>query len=206
MLYSIFKLVCKGDNLLLRVNEISHYINLLSNPVESESLPPLQLSLCFHVQLPPNMAVQNLFELLKQASEGPSDHGISVCKEGIVSFMTYGDLLVSTKQASMRLQHLKRIDAKVVLMYFTNHLHGIYWFWAIVAAGGIPCICPPLSKDLGQRQKIVRHLQELLENPIVITAPSLAPELLGLEGLQVISTGKSYSHHCENLNVWLGPG
>jgi hypothetical protein len=182
--------------LILRVNKISHYINLPSNHAESESLPTPLPSLYFHAQLPLNMPVRNLLDLLGQAAEDPSQNGILVYhsnKEGNSSFLAYKDLLPHINQTSMRLQGLKSIDTKVVLMYFTDHLDSITWFWTIVAAGGIPCICPPLSKDLGQRQKNVRHLQELLGNPAVITTQSLASGFLGLEGLQVLLTGKSYA-------------
>lgn len=137
--------------------------------------------------------MQNLFDLLSHAAKDPRESAITVyntnSKDG--SMLTYQSLLALAKNKSIQLQQrFGSINDKVVLMYFDNHLDGIVWFWAIVLAGGRPCICPPLIKDQEQRRHIVRHMQACLENPLIITAESLVSEFPNMENLHVVLIGK----------------
>ncbi|KAK5988273.1 Microperfuranone synthase [Cladobotryum mycophilum] len=131
------------------------------------------------------MLVNNLLKLLGQAAVDGPDKGITVYHSGSnggsPSFLAYGDLLAATKQRSMQLRQLASTEGKVVLMYFADHLDSITWFWSIVASGAVPCICPPLSKDLERRQESVAHLRQLLEEPLIITSKTLASEFVGLD-------------------------
>jgi hypothetical protein len=139
------------------------------------------------------MPIQNLLNLLLRAAEHPSGNGVMLHHFNSArssSFISYKTLLLFVEQRSMQLQELENIDTKVVLMYFTNHLDSITWFWTVVAAGGTPCICPPLDKDLDQRQNYVRYLLDLLGQPLVITTRPLSLEFLGVEGLRVVTIGK----------------
>lgn len=139
------------------------------------------------------MSIQNLIGLLRHAGEYSSGRGVTVYSPTIkngFSSISYQTLLLLARERSIQLQMQENLDNKVVLMHFTEHLDGIVWFWAIVASGGIPCICPPLARDLDQRRKNVKHLQDLLRNPLVITTQFLATEFPSLEGLRVVATGK----------------
>jgi hypothetical protein len=139
------------------------------------------------------MPGQNLLSLLWHAAEGPSRTGvISYCSESPSSsfFLSYKSLLELAKQRSMQLQNLKSPDNYIILMHLADHLDSIKWFWAIVAAGCIPCICPPLAKDLDQRRKDIAHLQGLLGDTLVITTRSQIPEFLGMKGLRIVAIGK----------------
>ena len=53
---------------------------------------------------------------------------------------------------------------------------GIIWFWAIIAAGGIPCMSTPFSKDGTQRRKHIEFLLELLASPLIITTEELVSD------------------------------
>ena len=144
------------------------------------------------------MLVQNLLNILVAAVEHSDVNGIKIygpSGEERRPFTTYKYLLSYVKHRSKQLEKLESIDNKVVLMYFADHFDNIAWFWAIIAAGGIPCICPPLGRDLDHCQKNVAHLQKLLGNPLVITTEHLASEFPSQSGLRVIKTGK-------NSNSW----
>ena len=143
------------------------------------------------------MLVQNLLSLLVMAVEHSDVNGIEVHrprKDERCTFITYKYLLSLAEHRSKQLEKLESIDNRVVLMHFADHFDNIIWFWAIVAAGAVPCLCP-LVKDLGQIRKNITHLQKLLKNPLVITTENLASELPKLNGLRVVNTGKS-------SNVW----
>jgi acyl-CoA synthetase (AMP-forming)/AMP-acid ligase II len=138
------------------------------------------------------MLIQNLLNLLLRAAEHPSGNGLTFHHSNSKrnpSSISYKALLELIEQRSMQLQEVESIDTKVVLIYFTDNLDSIIWFWTVVAAGGIPCICPPLAKDLDQRQNYVRYLLDLLERPLVITTWSLSLEFLAVEGLRVVTIG-----------------
>jgi acyl-CoA synthetase (AMP-forming)/AMP-acid ligase II len=64
----------------------------------------------------------------------------------------------------------------IVLLYVNNHLDSIKWFWAIVAAGAVPCPLPAFSKDPEKRRAHFQALQKLLNSPIIITTEALLPE------------------------------
>jgi hypothetical protein len=141
------------------------------------------------------MESQNLLGILVSAAKQVNQNGVHVHRPSshIYQYFTYKFLLSQAEHRSKQLERLGSIDNKVILIYFTDHLDSIVWFWSIVAAGAIPCICPPLVKDLEQRQKNAAHLQELLGNPFVITTGKLASEFPKLNGLRIVTTGKSSS-------------
>lgn len=142
------------------------------------------------------MSAGNLLDLLVQAAQNGPEKGMMVYdsaeNESNPSFMTYEALLALAKQMSMNLRQLADVEGKVVLMYFSDHLDNITWFWAIVAAGAVPCICPPLSNDSAIRLDSVTHLRKLLNEPLIITSKALAAEFKGLHYPSVLSTSKYY--------------
>lgn len=74
---------------------------------------------------------------------------------------------------------------KIVLLHAYSYLDGIHWFWTIVAAGGIPCLSSPFSKDDKHRVKHIKMLQELLNNPTIITSDKFANGFKGVDNLQL---------------------
>jgi acyl-CoA synthetase (AMP-forming)/AMP-acid ligase II len=81
--------------------------------------------------------------------------------------------------------YLNLDENPVVLLHVNDHLQGIIWFWAIIAAGGIPCMSTPFSKDGTQRAKHIESLLELLANPLIVTTEELVPEFAGWENLRL---------------------
>ena len=76
-------------------------------------------------------------------------------------------------------------------------MDSIRWFWAVIAAGYVPAISPPLTKDVDQRKKYLSHLFGLLRAPLVLTTRSLAPDFNGQKGF--------HAHTVENLQLQGGP-
>lgn len=138
------------------------------------------------------MSTHNLYSLLERAAQGPAENGVLLYQTGkgaAPHFLSYKEVLYHAQQESIRLRKMRCLDNVVVLIYFPHHLSNILEFWSIIAAGGIPCICPPLPKDPHQRRKMLTHLQELLKNPPIITISRLVLEFLDLADLQIDTTG-----------------
>jgi hypothetical protein len=113
-----------------------------------EQLQHLSLMLVLAVL---RMSIINLLCLLEQAVKDDSGKGITVYIPNSITsslFLPYKTVCCLVEQRSTQLQTLSSIDTNVILMYFADHLDGIIWFWAARAAGDIPCICPPLARDL----------------------------------------------------------
>ena len=81
--------------------------------------------------------------------------------------------------------YLNADENPVVLLHVNDHLQGIIWFWAVIAAGGIPCMSTPFSKDGTQRRKQLNALLELLANPLIITTEELASEFADFDNLRL---------------------
>ncbi|KAI1100868.1 acetyl-CoA synthetase-like protein [Jackrogersella minutella] len=65
-------------------------------------------------------------------------------------------------------------SSRNVLLYFSTHRDNIRWFWAVLAAGGVPCIAAPFVSDTGLRRDHIAHLIDLLENPTILTTEALS--------------------------------
>ena len=100
---------------------------------------------------------QSLLQLLDRAAKDVSSNGILIYntdggdgykpplsayeKSGNTTKITYFELHQNALQESIAVQGLLQMNAnKIVLLHVDSHLEGIHWFWAIVAAGGIPCL------------------------------------------------------------------
>lgn len=138
------------------------------------------------------MSTKNLYGLLQRAAQDPAENGTllyDISKKAVPHFFSYKEMLYHAQQESVRLQKMRNLTKMIVLIYLPSHLSNILEFWSIVAAGGIPCICPPLPKDPIQRRKMLTYLQELLGNPLVITTSNLVLEFLGLPDLRIDTIG-----------------
>jgi acyl-CoA synthetase (AMP-forming)/AMP-acid ligase II len=129
---------------------------------------------------------QNLYQLLKYAANGSQSSGITTYtttgdQSQSSKFTTYKSLLDKAEQRSSPIRGLINLNKNiVVLLHVDNHEDGIVWFWAIIAAGGVPCMSAPFSKDEVQRVKHLRSLSQLLNKPTIITSDHLLSEFDGL--------------------------
>jgi acyl-CoA synthetase (AMP-forming)/AMP-acid ligase II/thioesterase domain-containing protein len=119
------------------------------------------------------MTLKTLGDLLRSAAAKQPQHGLQIYLPGNLTrvgrSITYPELLdTAMKNAEkLRLQGLK--FKSIVLLYVTNHLDNLEWFWSIVQAGCVPCICTPLPRDTEQREKHLAHLKSMLGNPLLLT-------------------------------------
>jgi acyl-CoA synthetase (AMP-forming)/AMP-acid ligase II len=129
---------------------------------------------------------QNLYQLLKYAANGPKSSGITTCsvasdQSQSSKFTSYKALLDEAEQRSPSIRGLINLNKNnVILLHVDNHEDGIVWFWAIIAAGGVPCMSTPFSKDEAQRVKHLRWLSQLLNKPTIVTSDHLLSEFDGL--------------------------
>jgi acyl-CoA synthetase (AMP-forming)/AMP-acid ligase II len=133
---------------------------------------------------------QNLLDLLENTCRNHARKKILVYQagslEGEALSLSYTTLLnTAYERAIEAIPYLNVEENPVVLLHVNDHLQGIIWFWAIIAAGGIPCISTPFSKDSTQRRKHVNSLLELLANPLIITTEELVSEFTGWYNLRL---------------------
>ncbi|KAH7310103.1 luciferin 4-monooxygenase [Rhexocercosporidium sp. MPI-PUGE-AT-0058] len=145
---------------------------------------------------------QNLLQLLDRAAKDAPSNGVFIYnpeweRDHSTGFSTYEDsnnatkltysgLRQNTQQESIAIQGLLQMNGnKIVLLHVDDHLEGVHWFWAIISAGGIPCLSSSFSKDDKQRLKHINMLQKLLNNPTIITSNKLVGEFEGIDRLQI---------------------
>lgn len=74
----------------------------------------------------------------------------------------------------------------IVLIHFHRHYDNIVWFWATIIAGLVPAMSTPFVKSREGRLSHLRHLKQLLLNPLVVTAEALvATEFEGDTSLRI---------------------
>jgi acyl-CoA synthetase (AMP-forming)/AMP-acid ligase II len=148
---------------------------------------------------------QNLYQLLKRAADGPQWSGITTYSTAgnqsqHSKFISYKALLDEAERRSAPMRGLINMNKNnVVLLHPDSHEDAIVWFWAIIAAGGVPCMSTPFSKDEIQRRKHLRYLSKLLNKPTIITADHL---LSGFDGPNptLHKTLWSFSHIDQKYN------
>ena len=64
---------------------------------------------------------------------------------------------------------------RIVVLHFDSPFESIVWFWAVIAAGGIPCLSSPFKGNHQDRHRYIMGLRKLLENPLMITTSDLFP-------------------------------
>ena len=79
------------------------------------------------------------------------------------------------------------LSKDVILIYFDTPRLNVEWFWSVMAFGGIPAICNPLSNNQVTLKTHLCHLNSLLKKPRVITAQRLVECFSSVPGLQVTS-------------------
>ncbi|KAI1089147.1 acetyl-CoA synthetase-like protein [Rostrohypoxylon terebratum] len=84
--------------------------------------------------------------------------------------VSYRILYDEAKQNSLRIAALVNFSpGKPVLVHLEHHWDTILWVWAVILAGGVPVLSPPLSNVEEHREKHLQVLSQLLESPICIT-------------------------------------
>jgi acyl-CoA synthetase (AMP-forming)/AMP-acid ligase II/thioesterase domain-containing protein len=111
-----------------------------------------------------------------------SSQSVSVGAQQKALRLSYGELLSSAEEkAYLLLQNIPVLtERKVVLIHLDHHVDSIPWFWAVVYAGLLPALLPPLSSNPRQREQNLQHLTALLDNPLILTTENLLkrfPEL-----------------------------
>lgn len=124
-------------------------------------------------------SLHNIVQVLESASE--KDSGLTFYPPGLETEenVTYSQLLEDSRANAARIKALPATtSSEVILIHCATHRENITWFWAVLLAGFIPAISPPFVHDETRRRKHLRHLQTLLEDPLVLTSQRLVPEFL----------------------------
>ena len=110
--------------------------------------------------------------------------------------LSYGELLSRALHNSRLLRQLGNFSpGSVILIHLEDQSDAITWFWSTVLAGAVPAVSTPLTNVLDQREQHVRHLHEMLQNPICITRESLLdqftqPFVLNIKTIEDICRSK----------------
>lgn len=121
------------------------------------------------------MEAQNLYQTCQKSSS----YETGICfhsrdPQKAPERITYRELWDRAQQDASNIRRLYDVPSQTIfLLHFDRHIHSIRWFWAIIAAGYIPAIFPPLTKDNGQRKQHLSHISKLLNKPIVLTTEDL---------------------------------
>ncbi|KAG4432846.1 hypothetical protein IFR05_011665 [Cadophora sp. M221] len=91
-------------------------------------------------------------------------------------------------QIFLRLECLPHGDQEIVDLKTLLPRTGALYVWAIVAAGGVPCMSTQFSKDVDHRERHIRSLQELLQYPLIITTEALMLDFPNLPRLRILTT------------------
>jgi acyl-CoA synthetase (AMP-forming)/AMP-acid ligase II/thioesterase domain-containing protein len=136
------------------------------------------------------MSPQNLLQLLERAASQTSERGLSFYTPGKVDAvgerLTYDGLFELAKKNAQAVRQLKGIaPGSVVLLHFNNHLDNIEWLWSVIAAGYLPAISTPMTNDAEARKRHLNHIQQVLDNPVVLTSESLRLDFASVDTLNV---------------------
>ena len=159
----------------------------------------------------PAMASFHILELLEQAASHPAKSGINFyTREELArppTRLTYTELLHLAQQNALKIKRIPSSPDTKILLHFDNHLDNVEYFWSTVAAGYVPAISTPFTNDHEQRKRHLNHLQNLLQNPVIITRQRLLPEFASLEDVLNIwtveeiqaDTACAYNSSCKML-------
>ena len=145
-----------------------------------------------HIQMDPSSErPSHLFDLLRIAAE-TSTATISIYPLGETANpikKSYKEILCqSQKNAELLLQIESIAQGSQLLLHFDQHLENIEWFWSAIVTGLLPAMSPPFVSDQGQRRKHLIHMQNLFQQPVILTQAKLVKEFLGLDQLNIYTT------------------
>ena len=107
--------------------------------------------------------------------------------------VSYEELLSRARHNSRLICQLDGFKpGSIILLHLEDQSDSVIWFWSVVFAGAVPAMSTPFTNVLDQREKHVRHLQEMLQDPICITRSSLLeqfarPFVLNIKTIEEIS-------------------
>ncbi|KAL4905544.1 hypothetical protein BDW74DRAFT_167743 [Aspergillus multicolor] len=132
--------------------------------------------------------VQNLTQRLERSCHRKSGL-IFYTPGGEPVEVTYVELYRDAAEKASLLRGIPELSTwSIVLLHFDTQRGAITWFWAVTLAGLIPCMSTPLPHNEAKREKHIRHLQQLLNSPVILTSENLVVDFSRVEGLAVYST------------------
>lgn len=136
----------------------------------------------------PYRSPSHLFDLLQTAAE-TSTATITVYPSGETASpitTSYPEILRQAQENARSLLQIKGITQQSkLLLHFDQHLENIVWFWSAIAAGLVPAMSASFVSDKSARRKHLNHLQQLLQNPVILTQAKLESEFLGIDELDI---------------------
>src|SRR3954470_17381214 len=92
---------------------------------------------------------------------GKTTHGLKT---------SYLQLLKTAEHNAKSILAINKFKEKsIVLIHLDDLFDSITLFWSVILAGGVPCISTPFTNISAQREKHIKHLHTLLDDPICIT-------------------------------------
>jgi acyl-CoA synthetase (AMP-forming)/AMP-acid ligase II len=132
---------------------------------------------------------ETLLQILTQTAEHATGKTILLygsIPEKSPTALSYNALSKTADERALHLlPHLNLKNNNVVLLHVDSHYVAILYFWAIVAAGGIPCMSTPVSKDGLQKRNHLDSVLKLLNNPLIITTHELRTDFADLDNIQL---------------------
>lgn len=136
---------------------------------------------------------ENLKNILDTAAERYGAVCVILYSEGDFADTASGKRLsykelhdLAQSNAVLLSQTLNFKKGRLVLLHFGNHLDNMVWFWSVVYADCTPVMSTPFTDSNEQRQKHIRHLHGLLEDPLCITSSTSLGDFSGQEILKPI--------------------
>ncbi|ALU97190.1 peptide synthetase [Streptomyces globisporus C-1027] len=140
---------------------------------------------------------RNIAGLLTRAARNRPDSGLDYCQGGAggpyVS-QSYADLLTRSREFLAALRSLGAVAQDRVVLCLENPQEFLTAFWACVLGGLIPCPLAPVHGDPDRWTTQLRHVDRLLDRPLVLTDAVLAAELPRVDGVRVITLDALYGH------------
>jgi acyl-CoA synthetase (AMP-forming)/AMP-acid ligase II/thioesterase domain-containing protein/acyl carrier protein len=165
--------------IILKMSVLSQFPTSVN--VQLPTREPLWLSNDSNAKVSSSPQVTDLCSLLKHAAHG-SKNGLTFYatgKDSTIS-LSYKQLLELATANATRILQIEGLNAEsIVLLHFDNNYDNIIWFWSVILAGVRAAISTPFVANLDQRKSHLSHLDQLFNNPIVLTNEILIPSFLG---------------------------
>jgi acyl-CoA synthetase (AMP-forming)/AMP-acid ligase II/thioesterase domain-containing protein len=142
------------------------------------------------------MAAPNITDLLRRAAASTNNTGIITYPSGKTTDglkTSYNQLLVQAEHNAKSISAISGFKKKsIVLLHLDDLFDSITLFWSVIFAEGVPCISTPFTNIPAQREKHMRHLHSLLDDPICITRAHLLAQF-GVQSLLAPHTIEEFS-------------
>jgi acyl-CoA synthetase (AMP-forming)/AMP-acid ligase II/thioesterase domain-containing protein len=61
------------------------------------------------------------------------------------------------------------------VLYFEDNHASVVWYWAIIIAGGVPALLPPMKAASVIQTNFLKHVSSLLKRPVLLTSRAMMP-------------------------------